>query len=234
MPSGINFGGGGAVAVALVAPPYTLPVFEPKPIDQRAMYADDFVPPGAERILPNPRVEPKLHETPQMKYPDLEPLPSPNGLLTLFSDSGEAKKVMIHWLMLYRKGAVRPESLFHTRNSHEVMWSTDNERVAVTDFIGDNRSAVTIVDVRDDSATPLLDLKPALLPYLAEYLLMSPTFVRAHRWSDGSRVLVRGVGRMAESPFDQFGYEVLVDLAHLEDPASVVFVGGYLKKNTPQ
>jgi hypothetical protein len=230
MPGAMAMGGGMGDLV-LQAAPITLAPPPPPPIDMRGMYADDFVPPGAQRILPARAVTPKLLETPQIKYPGMEPLPSPNGLLTVFSDSGEAKKVMVHWVMLYRKGATRPESLFHTRNSFEVLWAADNQRLAITDFVGDNRSTVTIVDVRDDETAPLVDLRPALLPYFTVEQLASPTFIRAHRWSEGGVVLIRGIGRSTVAPFDQFGYEVLVDLANPTDAQGLVFVGGYLKKN---
>jgi hypothetical protein len=214
-------------SISLTLPP-------PPPIDMRGMYSDDFVPPGAQRILPARRVTPKLHDTPQVKYPSMEPLVSPNGQMTIFSDSGESKKVMVHWLMLYHRGATRPASLYHTRNSYEVIWSTDNQRAVITDFVGDNRSTVTVVDARDDSTAPLVNLSPALLAYFPPEQLESPTFVRAHRWSDGAKLLVRGVGRLPVPPYDQFGYEVLVDVAHPDDPDGMVFVQGYLKKHVAE
>lgn len=217
--------------IALAQPNVDLAPPPPPPIDMGWLYSDEFFPPGARRIFPAKRVTPKLLDTPQIKYPGMEPLPSPNGQMTIFSDSGEAKKVMVHWTMLYRRGATRPESLYHTRNTYEVIWAPDNVRVAITDFVGDNRSTVTIVDVRDTESAPLADLRPALIPYFTPEQLASPTFVRAHRWSDGTVVLIRGVGRLATPPYDQFGYEVLVDLSLPQDPGSIVFVDGYLKKN---
>jgi hypothetical protein len=205
-----------------------LPPGRPRQINSRWLFGDEFFPPGAKRIYPEPRVEPKLRETPQIKYPSMEVLPSPDGALTIFSDSGEAKNVMVHWLMVYRKGEARPASLYHTRNTFEVLWGADSVHAAITEFIGDNRSEVLIGDMRDYSRTGPLDLSAAASKYFDVDQLAAPRFVRAHAFGDGPLLLVRCVGRLPTAPFDQFGYEVLVDLAHLDDPSTLTFVRGYV------
>src|SRR5262245_8835830 len=93
--------GGGADAFPVVAPSYSLPlpVFRPRQVDSKWLFGDELFPPGATRIFPTPRVTPQLNQTPQVKYPSMEVLPSPDGALTIFSDSGESKNVMVHWLM---------------------------------------------------------------------------------------------------------------------------------------
>jgi hypothetical protein len=212
------------------APSYSLPlpVFGRRHVDSKWLFGDEFFPPGATRIFPSPPVKPKLNETPQIKYPSMEVLPSPDGALTIFSDSGESKNVMVHWLMVYRKGDAQPASLFHTRNTYEVIWSADSVRAAITEFIGDNRSEVTIGDMRDYSRGEPLDVRPAVAAYFTVDHLAAPRFVRAQAFGDGALLLVRCVGQLAESPFDQFGFEVFVDLTRLDDPAAMTFVRGYV------
>lgn len=221
---------GGVGGVALKTPPIELPPWpgRPRQINSRWLFGNEFFPPGARRIFPASPVAFKLHETPQINYPSMEVLPSPDGALTIFSDSGEAKKVMVHWLMVYRKGDAQPTSLFHTHNTYEVLWSADSVRAAITEFIGENRSEVVIGDMRDYSRSDRLDVRAAVAAYFSSEQLAAPRFLRAQAFGDGALLLVRCVGQLETAPFDQFGFEVLVDLSRLDDPESMRFVRGYV------
>lgn len=74
-----------------------------------------------------------------------------------------------------------------------------------------------------------VETRDSLSRYFSEAQLESPRFEKAYRWSDGSLLVVRGIGRQSSEPHDLFGYELLVDSEHPNDPAYVCLIRGYVK-----
>jgi hypothetical protein len=214
-------------SLPLQTPPYSLPERVSQRIDSRWLLGDDFFPPGARRILPVPAVQVAVRPTPRAEYPSSEPLPSPDGTITLFSDSAVAKRVMVHWLMAYKAGDTRPASLHHTTNTYDVMWSPDNRWAAITEFIGDNRSEVWVVNMREFEAVGPVNVSESVAAHFTAEQLSGPRFVRAQAFGEAGQLLLRVVGRLPNEPYDQFGFELLIDAAHVDDPYAAKFVRGY-------
>jgi hypothetical protein len=131
-------------------------------------------------------------------------------------------------LMLYENGASAPASLFHTIHSFDVLWSGDSRYVAITHAIGENRSEVITLDLSTGSRSGPFDLTPAIESYFPELYLAAPQFMRAYCWSNAG-LLIRGIGRTPTAPYDEFGYEVLLNLDATDPRLRITFLRGFIK-----
>ena len=216
-----------AVDITLKFPP--LP-----PIDFGLLDSDEFIPPGAKVIWPDPKINIPFHVTPRGKFPSTDEVVSLDNAAVVGSRSEEAYKGMRHWLRLFRRGDTQARSILWTNKSFEALWSKDSLGLAITHFTGENHAEVLVLRVRDERETKRIEPRPALEPYLSSVLLDSPRFEKAYRWSDGPTVIVRGIGRLAAEPYDLFGYEIAVDSAHPDDPTRMRFIRGFVKAGRPR
>jgi len=86
-----------------------------------------------------------------------------------------------------------------------------------------------VVRLRNRDETKRVETHDALVRYFSEAQLESPRFEKAYRWSDGPWLIVRGIGRQSSAPHDLFGYELVVDSEHPDDPSRARFIRGYTK-----
>ncbi len=216
------------------APPLAMPTLAgPPAMDFKLLELNEFFPPGASPIWPNPKIVVPMYLTPKGQYPSTEESMSPDQSAVVGSRSEEAYRGLRHWLKLFRKGDTQARSLLFTSTSFDTLWSKDSLGLAISHYVGDNNADVLVVRVRDDRQTRKVQVRPVLEPYFSSALLDSPRFEIAYRWSDGPTLVVRGMGRMAGEPYDMFGYEIAIDSAHPEDPSQMRFIRGYFKAGRP-
>ena len=220
----------GVPVVSVQAPVYVLPRLRIPDIDLTWFDADDFVPPGAGRIRPNEPTIARTNATPKAKYPSTEECVAMDNNAVVGIRSEKLASTIQHELLLFRRGDESARSVFRTNYFFEVLWSQDSRRIAISNFVGHNTSEVWVLGIQKDEPPSYIDVRHALAPYFSEAHLQSPCFNKAYRWSDGSRFVVRGVGRVAFPPFEQFGYEVLVDSEAPDDIARLRFLGGYVRR----
>ena len=98
--------------------------------------------------------------------------------------------------------------------------------------MGKNPGEVLVLRLGTDEEAQPVDLREVLQPHFSPAHLASPCFNKVYRWSDGPMMIVRGIGRVSSAPFELFGYEVLVDAAHPDDPTKTHFMRGFVKTVT--
>lgn len=220
----------GVPVVAVQSPGYELPPIQVPDIDLSWFDADDFVPPGANRIRPNEPVTARTYATPKAKYPSTEECVAIDNNAVVGIRSEKLGSTLHHRLLMFRRGDESARSVFRTNYFFEVLWSQDSRRIAISNFVGHNTSEVWVLSIRMKEPASLVDVRSALAPYFSDAQLQAPCFNKAYRWSDGGRLVVRGVGRAPLPPFEQFGYEVLVDSDAPDGSARVRFLGGYVRR----
>jgi hypothetical protein len=220
--------------IAPVMPPITLAMLEPPPIDLSWLDSDEFLPPGAMRIGGAGLPAAMLRVPERIRYPSVEQCPAPDNHCFLFCQSMGTDRFAVHWLQLRRRDSIVESSLFRTPKAFEVTWSPDSRHVAITHAVGENRSEIVVTNPEREMNPPALDLRAVLSAHLSETQVLAPCFMKAYRWTDASALVVRGVGMTVLPPYDQFGFEVLVDLQRLNDPASPRFLRGFVKKTAPR
>lgn len=197
-------------------------------LDFSLLSADDFIPPGATIIWPDPRYTVPLHLTPRETFPSTAESTAPDGTAVVGSRSEKAYGGLRHWLRLFRQGDSIARSLLQTDKSLETVWSHDSLALAISHFVGNNRAEVLVVRIRDDRQTHPVDTLRALAPYFPPVLLESPRFEIAYRWSNGPVLVVRGMGRFPAEPYDTFGYEIAIDATQPDNPGQMHFIRGYI------
>jgi hypothetical protein len=204
--------------------------FPPLPeIDFSRMEGGEFIPPGATVIWPDQRISVPFHLTPKGKYPSTGESISLDGNAVVGTRSEQRSVNLLHWLRLYRRGEEQARNILSTENSLETLWSHDSQSLAISHFIGKNYAEVLVVRLWDGLKPRRVETADALVRFFAAAQLASPRFEKAYRWGDGPLLIVRGVGRQSSVPHDLFGYEVVVDTEHLNDPGAVRLIRGYVK-----
>ncbi|HUR57253.1 MAG TPA: hypothetical protein VM029_06065 [Opitutaceae bacterium] len=216
--------------VAPAMPSISLATLEPPPIDLSWLDSDEFLPPGATRIGGEGLPAATLRLPERMRYPSVDQCPAPDNRGFLYCQSMGTDRFAVHWLQLRRRDSIVESSLFRTPKAFEVTWSPDSRHVAITHAVGENRSEIVLTNPDREMNPPPLDLRTVLSDYFSESQVLAPCFLKAYRWTDASALVVRGIGMTALPPYDQFGFEVLVDLQRLNDPASPRFLRGFVKK----
>lgn len=201
-------------------------------IDFSRLEGDEFIPPGATVIWPDPKVSVALHLTSKGKYPSTSESVARDGNAVVGSRSEQLTDHLRHWLRLYRRGDEQARNIFHTEHSFETLWSQDSRGIAISHFLGKNHAEVLVVRLRNRDETKHVETRDALVRYFSEAQLESPRFEKAYRWSDGPLLVVRGIGRQSSAPHDLFGYEMVVDSEHLDDPSRMRLIRGYTKAST--
>lgn len=198
--------------------------------DLNLLEGDEFIPIGATAIYPDLKLTVPQYPTPRGKYPSTEESVAPNGNVVVGSRSAEAGSTLHHWLKLYRRGDKEAQSIFQTDHSFETLWSQDSKAFAISHIIGKNEAEVLTVRVKDDAAPQPMKIHDVLTRYFSAAQLATPRFEKAYRWSTGSWLVVRGIGRQTVPPYELFGYEVVVDSAHPGDPQYMSFIRGFVKQ----
>ncbi len=203
-------------------------------IDFSRMEGDEFIPPGANVIWPDSKISATLHLTPKGKYPSTAESVSRDGNAVVGSRSEQLGDHLRHWLRLYRRGEEQARNILQTEHSLETLWSQDSRGLAISLFRGKNYAEVLVVRIRTPGEPKRVETRDSLSRYFSEAQLESPRFEKAYRWSDGSLLVVRGIGRQSSEPHDLFGYELLVDSEHPNDRAYVRLIRGYVKAASPK
>jgi len=212
------------------------PKFPPLPeLDFSSLEGDAFIPLGATVIWPFSRIAVEIRPTAREKFPSTAESVARDGNAVVGSRSSQEFDHMRHWLRVYRRGEAQARNIFQTDNSFETLWSYDSRGLAISHFTGKNSAEVLVYRLGDgDGVRPVASaLRDALRPYFSEAHLTSPRFNKAYRWSDGSQLIIRGIGRLASEPYDLFGYEILIDAAHPDDPGRMYLIRGYVKSAKP-
>jgi hypothetical protein len=170
----------------------------------------EFYPPGCRRITPELDVPVSLVDTPRAHFPSADTCPSPDGSWTLYCEA-YGRQRLIHSLISQRAGAAHVRTFYTTPKATSVLWSPNNDRVAVTVITGGNRSMVLWLDVRDFTLGDPIYPVHALSGYFTAVQLDSPQFMAAYHWTREGCLVVRGAGVESIPPYTTFGYEVLVD-----------------------
>lgn len=197
-------------------------------VDPRWLDLDEFFPPGAKRVGPAVRVTHSLAPERRTRFPSTELCTSSDNRFVLFHDGMKRTHNIYHWLMLLKHDAPFPNAIFCTPLAFDVTWSTDNRHFAVTHFVGDNSSEVFTVDTAELQRKPI-DVRPFLEEHFPPYVVSVPMFLKAYRWTRDGRLIVRGIGRTREPPFELFGCEVAVAFVGPTAELKTSFLRGYIK-----
>lgn len=198
------------------------------PLDLSRLDLDNFFPADAKIITAEPALHPVLKVTSRTRFPSTDECVSPDGRIKMVSYTTATKQISVHWLSVAVPG-VMPIDVFHSVTAVEAIWSPDSQRIALTDFVGHNRSEISLVEAKSYDVVPLVSITGALERYFHQAELTSPCFIKAYRWTDHAGLVVRGIGQVTGSPSEEFGYEVLVSF---DNPAApqVAFIKGYTKE----
>jgi hypothetical protein len=226
----------GGMNLALSLPPPNLTLQAPEMsrrapnlrVDPSWLDLDAFFPPGAKRVGPTLRVTHSLAPERRTRFPSTELCTSLDNRFVLFHDGMKRTHEIYHWLMLLKHDAPFPNAIFCTPLAFDVTWSSDSRRFAVTHFVGDNSSEVFTVDTSDLLRKPI-DVRPFLEEHFPAQAASVPMFLKAYRWTRDGRLIVRGIGRTREPPFELFGCEVAVAFVGPDADVRTSFLRGYIK-----
>lgn len=174
------------------------------------------------------RVDLSLAAERRTRFPSTDLCPSPDHRFVLFHDAMKRGNDIYHWLMLLAHDAPFPNTIFLTTLVFDATWSEDSRRFAVTHFVGDNSSEVFTVDTVDLVRKPI-DVRPFLEEHFPSHVLSAPMFLKAYRWTRDGRLIVRGVGRTREPPYELFGCEVATAFVGPDGEPKTTFLRGYVK-----
>ena len=197
-------------------------------VDPKWLDLDEFFPPGAQRVGPTLRVTLDLAPERRTRFPSTDLCPSPDNRIVLFHDGMKRARDIFHWLMLLKDDAPFPNAIFLTKLTFDVSWAEDSRRFAVTHFVGDNSSEVFFVDTADLVRKPI-DVRPFLEEHFPARLVSVPMFLKAYRWTRDGQLIVRGIGRAREAPYELFGCEVVTAFVGPDAEAKTSFLRGYIK-----
>jgi hypothetical protein len=215
------------------AAPLTLQVDVPAPIFPW-LVVSDFFPPGCHPIVPPHYRAPQFVDTPRAWFPSIAECTSSAGSRTLYHLGSGASTGMDYVVLVRNNNADTARPVFQIRKALEVLWSPDGSRAAITVLTGSNYADVVILRMDDLKTSDPIPTSGALEGYLSPYLIQAPQFVMALRWTPDGRLVLRARGSEPRPPFALFGYEVLVDTDHLDDPMAVRFLRGYNNARNPE
>jgi hypothetical protein len=208
-----------------------IPARPGRPADARRLDRPDFFPPGAQRIGPRNTRSVTLAAETRVKFPSTDFATSPDGNVVLFHDGSKHRGLIIHWLMLLKKTAAKPDGVFNTTTAFDASWSPESQRFAVTNYTGDNSSEVFVAEV-DELRQHAIDLRSLIEEHFPEHVWSSPMFVKAYRWTRDGHLVVRSVGRALKEPYDEFGCEALISFGLVGTTPRVEFLNGYVLPDT--
>jgi hypothetical protein len=133
--------------------------------------------------------------------------------------------------MLLKKGSPAPNGVFCTATAFETSWSTDSLRFAVTNFSGHNASEVFVEEVDDLRRIPI-EVRPLIEEFFPLHVMSAPMFVKAYRWTQDGKLIVRAIGRSEAEPYDEFGCEALVSFTAAQPRTE--YLHGYLLPESAQ
>lgn len=220
----------------IVPPSPTMPKFQwpsRKPVDPRRLEVAEFLPPGARRVGPNNPRPAALAPENRTRFPSTALATSPDGNCILFHDGAQRSSLILHWLRLLKRGAAAPNDIFCTAAAFDTTWSGDSQRFAVTLFTGQNSSEVFTEQIEELRRTPVA-LRPLIEEYFPLNVMSAPMFVRAYRWTQDGKLIVRALGRAEEAPFEEFGCEALVSFPGPGLEPRLEFLQGYLLPETSE
>lgn len=229
---------------ALTGPPPALPVplpplavreinLRPPLLDLRLdlnwLDLNEFFPPGARRVGPQQPFTGELAPARRTRFPSAELCTSPDQRYILFHDGMKrGERSIFHWLMLLKKDALFPNTVFGTPLAFEASWAESSARFAVTHYVGHNASEVFVVATADLERRAI-DLKPLIAAHFPPHLGAVPLFLKAYRWTVGGELIVRGIARAPEEPYELFGCEALVTFDGNGDEPAARYLRGYIK-----
>jgi hypothetical protein len=189
---------------------------------------ESFFPPGARRVGPREDPAHRLAPDNRMRFPAAELYSSPDMEFTLFHDGVKRpKKEILHWLMLHRRNASFPHSIFCTTAAFDATWSPDSRAFAVTHYLGRNSSEVFLCSTSLIKET--VDVKPGLREYFPAHFLEAALFVKAYRWTDDGRLIVRALGRSWIEPYELFGLELAAHITPGEGELLTRFLRAFIR-----
>jgi hypothetical protein len=212
----------GAQGVAFKLPPSNL-----RPLDVNRLDFADFIPPGAQRIGPSNPLPTDLAPANRTKFPSTDLAYSPDRSCVLFHDGSQRTSLIIHWLMMLRKGLPSPHGVFGTTTAFETSWAGDSQRFSVTNFTGDNSSEVFVEDVAELRRINIA-VRPLIEEYFPLHVMSAPMFVKAYRWTSDGKLVVRAIGRAEAEPYDEFGCEALVSFPGPAAEPQTEYLHGYI------
>jgi hypothetical protein len=196
-------------------------------LDFKWLDFDGFFPPGATRLTSDRFASLQLCAERRTRFPTTELCNSPDENFVLFHDGMKRKNDIFHWLLLLKKEALFPNAIFCTGMAFDVSWSDASNRFAVTHYVGRNSSEVFVVCTAD-LIRRSVEVKPPLAPYFAESMLSAPMFSKAYRWTRDGQLIVRGIARSEQEPYDQIGFEVLAAFPDGDSDPQTTFLRGYV------
>jgi hypothetical protein len=225
IPIGAPSGGFPVIGPSRPMPAIRLPV-PGLAMDLNWLDLDGFFPPGARRVGPANPVSLDLCEERRTRFPTTELCASVDGRFVLFHDGMKRQRGIFHWLLLLEKDALYPNTIFGTNMAFDVSWSDDSKAFAVTHYIGHNTSEVFVVGSTELERRPI-NLRPALEAYFPERAISAPMFIKAYRWTRRGQLIVRGLARSEQEPYEQFGCEAAIDFVGNGAEPQVTFLRGY-------
>lgn len=188
-----------------------------------------FFPPGARRVGPPGDPAHRLVPDNRRRFPAAELYPSPNGEFTLFHDGAKRpRREILHWLLLHRRNASFPHAIFSTTVAFDATWAPDSSAFAVTHYIGHNSSEVFLCSTSLVKET--IDLKPVLRRFFPAHLVESDLFVKAYRWTDDGRLIVRALGRSGIEPYELLGLELAAQITPGDGELHTRFLRGFIRE----
>jgi hypothetical protein len=197
-------------------------------LDPKWLELDEFFPPGARRVGPVSRLNAQLAPDRRTLFPSTDLCASPDKQFVLFHDGMRRARDIFHWLMLLKHDAPFPNAIFLTKLAFDASWSEDSRRFAVTHFVGDNSSEVFTVDT-SDLVRKTIDVRAFLEEHFPPHLVSVPMFLKAYRWTRDGRLIVRGIGRAREEPYELFGCEIATAFVGPDGDPRTSYLRGYIK-----
>ncbi|MBI5688693.1 MAG: hypothetical protein HZC55_01250 [Verrucomicrobia bacterium] len=189
---------------------------------------ESFFPPGARRVGPREDPAHRLAPDHRMRFPNAELYSSPDKEFTLFHDGMKRpKREILHWLMLHRRNASFPHSIFSTTAAFDATWAPDSKAFAVTHYLGRNSSEVFLCST--SLIKENVDVKPALREFFPSHFQEAALFVKAYRWTDEGRLIVRAIGRSWIEPFELFGLELVAQITPGDGELRTRFLRGFIR-----
>ena len=144
-------------------------------------------------------------------FPSDQTCSSPNLHWTIrcvsATDSGGG---VSHMLLMTDAAAKKEAGLWVAGRGCDVLWCTDSQRLALTDWTGSNVSEIYLIDV-----TALREAKPLEVKGVRQ--ILEPAELEGHRyyealaWEGAHRLLIRIFGHTDENPSHGFTYQLSVD-----------------------
>ena len=174
------------------------------------IYAAEFFPEDASVKL-------ELHPMPDnvrsssTRYPSEQQSRSPRGSHLLRCVTNEEAGVEKHSLILEDPRGGAAKTIWTTELPFEVMWSGEGDAVAISQDFGNGRVDVFVHFLVYERTYALPDVFPKQLEdILSPAQLRSQWDFRALGWVPHQGLVVRGVGRDEQEPYQDYGHEFVV------------------------